>query len=328
MTLRHSLPLFGVWSLIVYFGCSELREDHPQAVMERCEVCHDLPPQDSGSRMEIHFNHVINKSIGRNLKCWQCHLNCDPFIKPTIKTLDSVDKTSFDTIMDTMMVWAHDSLHRDGKHEVDIHDRQCQLCHDYQYCDECHQSPPNDASNPLSQRVHNVHVTRQEFRCDTCHKGYDAQDKRVPITFQRVGIWNRPMTTHDNGDTNIIFNARKKSGYPIEPTYDITSKTCENLYCHGAMTLGGKSRVMITDQMPQDSTKCGFCHNIDTLRLRGTTHIKGEHPSLFPDCLNCHPGFKLSTRATDKTKHRNGVLDTISGAECDACHTTPHVVVP
>lgn len=298
--------------------------------MERCEVCHDMPPQDSGIGMETHYNHVIDSTMGRSLKCWQCHLNCDTIMKVTIQSsLDSMGKTISDTIFDTLMSWTLDSLHRDGRPELDLDDRQCHLCHDYQFCDECHQTPPNDVSNPESQRVHNVHVTRQGFKCDMCHKDYDVENKRFPVTIQRIGSRNVLVTLHDNGDTDVVFNVLKKPGYAIEPTYNITASTCNNLYCHGAMTIGGKPSVAITDIMPQDSTKCSFCHDINTLLLNGPTHQREKHVPLFPDCLNCHPGFRLSTLATDEAKHRNGVLNRLSGAECDAaCHSTPHVIVP
>ncbi|MBN1307016.1 MAG: hypothetical protein JXA18_03805 [Chitinispirillaceae bacterium] len=324
MALRHSLPLFGAWLLTLYFGCSELREDHPQAVVERCEVCHDMPPNDSGIGMETHFNHVIDSNMGRNLKCWQCHLNCDLVIQIANNPLDSTATAKYDTVM----VWALDSLHRDNASELDSNDYQCRLCHDYQECDECHQSPPNNISFPISQRVHKVHVTQQGFGCDTCHSGYDPANKKLPITFNRVGIRNVPSTLHDNGDTNVIFDVKKKPGHPVEPTYDPVGKTCNNLYCHGAMTWGGKPSVAIPDLMPQDSNQCSFCHNIDSLRAIGPNHRLEAHAPLFPDCLNCHPGFRLNTRATDEAKHRNGVLDIISRAKCDSCHTTPIFVVP
>lgn len=134
-------------------------------------------------------------------------------------------------------------------------------------------------------------------------------------------------TTHHNGVKDVIFNVKKKPGRTEVAFYDSAAKTCNNLYCHGATTLGGKPSVAINEVMPQDSTRCGFCHNLNVLLTQGPVHSVGSHAVLFSDCLNCHPEFRLKTFAANSSTHRNVVLDTIPCTKCDECHSYPHACV-
>ena len=319
MALRRNLLLFGVWVLLMYTACSEVATNHPQAVEERCGVCHDLPPQDSSTELQIHFNHVIDVNMERNLQCWQCHLNCDTImIRSTIKTVNDLQEVIKDTTY-PVLVWTLDSLHRNGKFDLDSNSKQCHLCHDYQYCDDCHQVPPNDPVDPISQRIHNVHATLQGMGCDSCHAGYDPIKKVFPVVKKNGTL----ETTHDDGDTNVIFDIMKKAGYP-DPFFNASNKTCNYVYCHGAWVIGGKKSIAITDREPTDSTKCSFCHNLDSLRANGPTHSVPAMADLFPECLNCHEGYRLKTLATNELTHRNGKVDTIPCVKCDECHSYPH----
>ncbi len=304
--------------LLIYAGCSEVARNHPQTVEERCAVCHEMPPNDSASEMMVHYYHLTFE----NLRCWNCHLNCDTImVKSTVEVQGTVTKIVKDTIY-PVMVWTHDSLHRNGRLDLDSTSKQCRLCHNYRRCDDCHGVPPKSPSNPASQRVHEVHVTRQGFGCDTCHKGYDPQNKKFPVVKNGYNL----ETTHDNGEKDVIFNVKRKPGMAGVPFYNPFNQTCNNLYCHGAATLGGRQSVAIKDEMSLQS-RCSFCHDIDVLKSQGPIHSVESHSDLFPECLNCHPGFQLRTFTTNSVTHRNIVLDTIQCTECDKCHSYPHACV-
>ncbi len=284
MGAKHKLLLAGAW-LLICAGCSALNDDHPLAVAEQCEICHALPPLDS-TTTEMHHRHVVTEKK----TCNQCHYGYS-------------EDTGWTLV---------DSIHRNGRFDYDS--TRCTICHTYRTCDSCHASPPFDQKkNPRAKRAHENHVTRQNFQCDTCHKGYDVKKHKFP------------EATHNNGKIDVVFDAFRKPGFERkEPFYK--DSACYNLYCHGAFTLGGKPSVAIYDTEPQDSTKCSFCHNIDTLLNVGYPHSVAEHKPYFRTCLVCHDGFSLVPPTANPAKHhQQGVLHLISQTTCDiTCHKTPH----
>lgn len=285
MLNRRSLLLIGA-CLLVYVGCSEQAKDPPNVVADRCGLCHaDIPPRDSATAELIHYRHF--QYTERSKQCYKCHLNYD-----------------------SISGWKLDSLHRNGRREpsTDTTQMQCKLCHDYRDCWGCHTSPFTDEiANPAATKIHRSHVIDYlSFKCDSCHKGYDLDEGEVPVK-------------HDNGTIEVNFGAGNQG---LIARYSAQDTACYNLYCHGATTIGGKQSVRINDKMSHtDSTRCSFCHSIDSLRLHGT-HAEGEHVKnkVFNDCENCHTLYSVKQLATDTLKHRNGHIDHISQERCDQCH--------
>jgi len=212
---------------------------------------------------------------------------------------------------DTIHGWKLSELHRNGDLNYDT--SRCARCHDYNDCDRCHWSPPKDTER--QRRAHDPHMNKYDITCNTCHKGYDLKTRDFPEDL------------HENDRLDIIFDTKMKPGFEgiFPQSYDSASGTCYNLYCHGAVTIGGKSSVALTDQMATDTAKCSFCHNTTALLNEVTIHSKPAHLEYFKDCLNCHPGFSLSIMSTDSTTHRDGPLNVISDSTCNTkCHSTPH----
>ena len=283
--------------LLMPLSCSEINPDNPLSDPEgnrlvKCESCHQLPQQDF-----IHFYHVLDTPTGRLLSCDQCH-------------------AGYDTAAGWML---SDEWHRNGY--VGLDEAKCDLCHDYQDCQYCHDSPPIEWGGDLKParpeviKVHRIHSVQQEIACGSCHRGYDLDNRIFPADI------------HDDGNFDVDFSIPVKPG--VYPPYYM-NYTCFNVYCHGAGTSGGDTIVMISDAKPQDSTQCSFCHNVETLRtdtLNTPTHVKPEHQAqgIFDDCLNCHRGFSVEDFATVDSLHYNGRIDTISAANCNECHSEPHV---
>ena len=295
MINRRSILMIGT-CLLMYTGCSQRQVDDspkpmsPNIVADRCEMCHaDIPPRDSATPEMIHYRHF--KYTERSKRCDKCHLNYD-----------------------TITGWTLDTLHSDGIHEpsFDTNQVQCKACHDYRDCWRCHSSPYTDPDKPDAAKIHRSHVVEHlDFKCDSCHKGYDLDNGIVPVK-------------HDNGIVEVNFHVNNQG---MIARYDAPTKTCRNLYCHGAAIIGGKQSVGINDKFSRtDSTRCSFCHNIDTLRVRAEFHSKPEHirKKIFDDCQNCHVGYSVKLLATDSTTHMNGTIERIPPEKCNECHDADH----
>ena len=288
MRTETGLLMTGWGILMIAAGCSQLQNDLPATVEAlNTEVCETCHPLRP--QTENHYIHMYADSMEKPLplKCQDCHRGF----------IDSIG-------------WVEPSFHRNGR--IDTSDAECEYCHNYRMtCNDatfCHSSPP--AANETEVKVHK-HVTEQDMKCNVCHDGYDLEEKIIP----------RDM--HDNGQIDVVFNVPQKTGRPTIPVFD--NGSCYNLYCHGAVTPGGKQVVSISDVEPTGPQKCDFCHNTDMLYLLVEGHhVEGHAPANFKDCLTCHPGFSYNLQTEDKAKHRNDTLDITSKAECNAnCHKVP-----
>ena len=257
-------------------GCSELQSGMSQDPTVRCETCHEMPKNN-----EVHVYHLDYLKVERNdtLNCDACHKAYSP---------------QYGWMLD-------DAWHRNGI--IDTVPGECDYCHEFfTDCESCHGSPPVDPmwDEPMTIKMHTVHGIQQGMQCNECHAGYSLNPKRAP------------RTTHDDGETTLVFNTYVAPG-SVPPSWTKATKTCNNLYCHGATLAGGKASVAVTDAKPQDSTQCSFCHDLAGLRQNVYEH------SLIPEtdqrnyiaCLNCHPGFSASAGflETDESKHRDGEIE-------------------
>ena len=255
-------------------GCSELEPGMSQDPTVKCETCHEMPKKN-----KVHVLHLdyLKFRTHDTLDCDACHKAYDP---QTGWTMD-------------------DSWHRNGI--IDTVPGECDYCHDFfTDCENCHFSPPRDVDwdPPLSVKMHNVHTVQQSFLCDECHAGYSLDPKRAP------------RELHSNGDTTILFNTYVPPGAQ-PPFWDRATKTCYNLYCHGATLVGGKTFVKETDTKPQDSTQCSFCHDLTVLRDSVLEHsqIPPQDQRNFMACFNCHPdGFSAQAFATVDSLHGDGLI--------------------
>jgi predicted CxxxxCH...CXXCH cytochrome family protein len=148
-------------------------------------------------------------------------------------------------------------------------------------------------STSRSVGQHQAHVNRGDGvalpnKCEYCHA--------VPTTFD-----------HANGVPEVTFDSLATMG-GATPTFDRTTNTCSNTYCHGS-TLGRGG----TDHAPSWTNPtvvtCTSCHGAPP---------PPPHPQ-DGDCIRCHPGYTATT--VRKATHINGVSDFPSG--CNSCHDIP-----
>ncbi len=280
-----------IW-LLGCAGCSQLYEEFPLA-SKKCNACHDSLPAT-----QVHTDHVLNEKY--RYDCVQCHTGY-------------YDGSG----------WIDESLHRNGV--VDTATVKCDMCHNYLDCEDCHGLPPTDPRwfSPTAVRAHEIHDTHDtlhSFHCSDCHAGYDAEKGIIPVRFEESGRKVVAATMHDNDTIDVKFDIPRKPSY-MGPDPVFRNDSCFNLYCHGAQTFrGNKQAISIDDGMPQDTTRCWACHDIDSLALF-PMHADSGHAEVFRDCLTCHWGFKIKDMLTVDSLHYNGVIDTVD-KWCRNCHTT------
>jgi predicted CxxxxCH...CXXCH cytochrome family protein len=104
-------------------------------------------------------------------------------------------------------------------------------------------------------------------------------------------------------------------------TYDYTTKTCSNVYCHsgGPQLLigGGSTQPPVWD--PPSTFGCNGCHATPG----GPVGTSAWHPNVAPgvQCVICHPGYTNSS--ANPALHVNRVANVAPstvGTSCAACH--------
>jgi predicted CxxxxCH...CXXCH cytochrome family protein len=150
-------------------------------------------------------------------------------------------------------------------------------------------------TEPTSRSVgqHQAHVNRGDGialpnKCRYCHA--------VPTSFD-----------HSDGESQVAFDALATMD-GATPTFDRSTETCANTYCHGAtLGRGGTSHTPSwTDPSP---VTCTTCHGAPP---------PPPHPQ-DSECIRCHPGYTATT--VRKWTHVNGISDFPSG--CNSCHDSP-----
>jgi len=125
------------------------------------------------------------------------------------------------------------SFHLDGKVELGNGDGTCGACH-------------GRADDPWPlDGVHRAHRDTRwtaEIACSTCHA--------VPEQVRAEG--------HMNGEVAVSFSARARHG-SAEPSFDATSKRCDNVACHGG-ALAAPSKTAPIWRASEEPFSCLGCH--------------------------------------------------------------------
>ena len=192
-------------------------------------------------------------------------------------------------------------------------------------CTGCHKGRPGvDARNAQMDsnghfRLANVHWIRQ-YPCHYCHAA----------TVNAAGAIT-DFTRHANGAKDIAFDPKWAITGKPAPTYNTTTKLCDNLYCHSdGTTVNPEIRDFPWDQ--QEHADCDTCHG-----HQGEVACAGCHGSqvpawapedqwkrAMPMYANTGPGTE---RANSHLRHletdfscENCHFTTVVGA-CGTCHT-------
>ncbi|HML76718.1 CxxxxCH/CxxCH domain c-type cytochrome [Geobacter sulfurreducens] len=140
-------------------------------------------------------------------------------------------------------------------------------------------------------------------------------------------------TVHTNGVIDVNLNtANARVGGTA--TWTAGSKTCANVYCHGATLTGGTAKSPVWGAT---LTGCGTCHGFPPATSVHTGKVA-------TDCIGCHPHVNASgTGFTDAAKHINGAMDASGGhavpyythltpapttAQCSGCHANASATAP
>lgn len=170
----------------------------------------------------------------------------------------------------------------------------CETCHTPNWrtdCNFCHGTqasgmPPSDLDNIVSedQISFKAHPEHDRFGCDSCHGsasiGYDD-------AFLDVGHW----LDGTPGVAEVDFS----DGLSSAGTYNATSHSCSNLYCHG----DGRSNGSETDSA--SALSCTGCH--------GMPPNSGDHGGDHDACFECHDDVNASEVITDEARHVDGTID-------------------
>jgi len=99
----------------------------------------------------------------------------------------------------------------------------------------------------------------------------------------------------------------------LTPTFDATTKTCSNVYCHGNGLPGSSPASVVWD--PPSQVTCGSCHAIPP-----TMTPTAAHPNDM-NCGGCHQGY--TSTSVNKGLHVNGTIETSGNGACGSCHGLP-----
>ncbi len=97
----------------------------------------------------------------------------------------------------------------------------------------------------------------------------------------------------------------------LAPSFDATTKTCSNVYCHGNGLAGSTPTPVVWN--PPSRVSCPSCHAIPP-----TATPTGTHPN-DTTCASCHQGYTATT--INKTLHVNGTIE--GSSACGTCHALP-----
>jgi predicted CxxxxCH...CXXCH cytochrome family protein len=174
----------------------------------------------------------------------------------------------------------------------------CKTCHEggLTSCTGCHGQPPQTGA-------HVAHVLgaalSTKLDCTECHV--------KPAVYTDAGHLH-------SGPGTVRFGALASS-QSATPTYDVPTKTCSGVYCHGStFTDTAAMQRAPTWSGGADQAACGTCHGLPP----------SGHQNTGDRCVNCHSRVVDDQRhILDVSKHVNGAVDFGLGEGCTSCHGQP-----
>jgi predicted CxxxxCH...CXXCH cytochrome family protein len=176
-------------------------------------------------------------------------------------------------------------------------------------CNGCHGTaatsgaPPADLSGSsdttrVGVGLHQAHQGSGNFAggvsCSDCHA--------VPASLKASGH----IDTDLPAEVTFSDLARGKaysSSLDLKPTWDRSSATCKNVYCHSLV--GAEVTQWVWTKPASPALGCGSCHSLPPTK----TLTGGTHPTSSALCSSCHKGAYTGTGNLDPDKHINGKVD-------------------
>lgn len=227
--------------------------------------------------------------------------------------------------------------------------KECQSCHGVDYkggvtatsCYSCHQrgpeacntchgssasiAPPKDLSGNTQTSARGVGAHQKHlktsaisggFHCSTCHQPPESFSDPIHIDLTSPGA---AVVFSDS----LAYTKSSENHFP-NPTYDRTTGSCADTYCHGSFDGGNQNNVVVWTASNQ--AQCGSCHGDRTTGnpLPVEEHVRGD---LIQNCQGRHfiqdstgQRMPVAERLSDGTYridipavHVNGKLDLVGG---------------
>ncbi len=176
-------------------------------------------------------------------------------------------------------------------------------------------APPNDTQGNTATTfpgvgAHTKHI-EAGYDCEACHV--------KPSRLRDPG--------HIDGEAKITFGQMaRKPDAALTPSFDKTTHTCSNVYCHGGRLPAGDRGQATTPSWtasPLPGAPCASCHG--TVASFGAPPAPG-HPGGFTgtsDCNRCHPGTVDGDGnlilVGKGGQHLDGEVQ-IAASACNLCH--------
>ncbi len=234
----------------------------------------------------IKFSHTFHVK-DQGIACEDCHVSV------------KASKLSSDTLL--------------GSHE------SCKTCHEEQIsnnCGYCHTTPDNIVPIPHPERElifsHELHTTKHEIKCETCHSGLDtvtfASGRNMPVMNTCVDCHSQQKVSTNCESCHTNFTTLVPDDHLVADFHtnhqkltrlgiaNVTCKTCHTESfcqdCHTGTELQSFSgtRDLMADPSPRTSTKDSpkqlRLQQVHSLNYRFTHGIDAKSKAL--DCASCH----------------------------------------
>jgi predicted CxxxxCH...CXXCH cytochrome family protein len=185
-----------------------------------------------------------------------------------------------------------------------------------QTCLRCHGQPPETNAHLAHTTLASSGVPHASLACLNCHRDVQAIDGPDHI-LRNDG---KPV-----GGAEVRFDDPESLGNRTQAgatrnaaaAYDPATRTCSNVYCHGATLSGAAPQFVATVAWtaPAGSVSCGTCHGIPP----------ANHPAgiTLADCTTCHGAAIDAAGKPNPTTHVNGTVDlsdAVTSRSCSGCH--------
>lgn len=234
------------------------------------------------------------KAPSEAMSCTTCHGNPPTTLKngkphPTDKQCSNCHKN----VKEDGTTFNDPTLHINGKVESSL-PTACNACHG---SDE-NAAPPKSltgrtSTDDIAVGAHQIHLkgtTRNSaFACSACHI--------VPKKTESEGHLD------SSPNAEVIFQGLA-TRHNLKPTWERTTKTCSNVYCHGGSLNGGSQTKPVWTQIDGKQVTCGSCHGNPPRKVRsGASHTASK------DCYRCHSSMAPDGTIKTPSLHINGRVD-------------------
>lgn len=295
---------------LLYFDCSKLAENPTTVLVDKCEVCHQVPPADSmhrpGANIAVcrqchsgysisgktitmdstHNNGTINyqcdlchgypkaDTMWYHYGCSLAHLNCDS-CHPGVAVKNN-------------MIEALPASHNNDSGFVQIS------------CTSCHGFPPGGLSHAKSSASH--------INCDSCHTGVVVKNLNISI-----------LPNHSTSPIKCIVC---HGAPPRDGIHDTANKyNCD--VCHAEITIVNNSYILDSATHNNGSATikvkaCNVCHGFPP---PGNSHMNSS--PMHVNCDSCHSRIVVIAGIPSLLpNHNDGPIN------CGVCHSVPPNTTP